>query len=214
MVVVVQLVERQIVILVVAGSSPVDHPIFLLRKPSLTRWAFLFYELKLMNVVFNFRLINQADSIEKINQILRSAYSSLAANGMKYAASHEDVEATRKNIGKGECHLVISNSEIIGCATIRRPGAELGPAWYANPGVITFGRFAINPIHQGQGIGSKFLDYIESRAKELGAKELALDTSEKADHLIKMYEKRNYRFIEYHQWDITNYRSVVMSKSL
>lgn len=39
---VVQLVERQIVILVVAGSSPVGHPTFLIRKPSLTRWAFLF----------------------------------------------------------------------------------------------------------------------------------------------------------------------------
>lgn len=167
-----------------------------------------------MNIAFNFRLINQSDSIEKINLILRAAYSSLASNGMKYAASHEDVEATRKNIAKGECHLVISNSEIIGCVTIRRPGAERGPAWYSNPGVITFGRFAINPSNQGQGIGSMFLDYIENRAKELGAKELALDTSEKADHLIKMYEKRNYRFIEYHQWEITNYRSVVMSKSL
>jgi len=35
-----------------------------------------------------------------------------------------------------------------------------------------------------------------------------------ADHLIKMYESRGYRFIEYHQWGITNYRSVVMSKKL
>lgn len=141
--------------------------------------------MSLMNIVFNFRLINQSDSIEKINQILRAAYSSLAANGMKYAASHEDIEATRKNIAKGECHLVISNSEIIGCVTIRRPGAELGPAWYSNSGVITFGRFAINPNYQGRGIGSKFLDYIENRARELGAKELALDTSEKATHLSK-----------------------------
>lgn len=168
-----------------------------------------------MNIAFNFRLINQSDSIEKINQMLRSAYSSLAANGMRYAASHEDIEATRKNIAKGECHLLLINhSEIIGCVMIRRPGAELGPKWYLNPGIITFGRFAINPDYQGQGIGSKFLDYIEKRAVELGAKELALDTSEKATHLIKMYEKRGYRFIQYHQWDITNYRSVVMSKAL
>lgn len=133
---------------------------------------------------------------------------------MRYAASHEDVDATRRNMAKGEYHLVIKDSEIIGCLMIRRPGVELGPDWYANPGVITFGRFAINPIFQGQGIGSKFLDYVENRAKELGAKELARDTSEKAEHLIKMYEKRGYRFIQYHQWDITNYRSVVMSKSL
>jgi GNAT superfamily N-acetyltransferase len=165
-------------------------------------------------IAIEFRLIHSSDSIEEINHILKSAYSSLAANGMKYAASQEDVEATRRNIAKGECHLVISNSEIIGCVTIRRPGAELGPEWYAKPGIITFGRFAINPDYQGQGIGSKFLDYIENRARELSAKELALDTSEKATHLIQMYEKRAYRFIQYHQWEGINYRSVVMSKTL
>ena len=30
----------------------------------------------------------------------------------------------------------------------------------------------------------------------------------------KFYEKRDYRFIQYHQWSITDYRSVVMSKAL
>lgn len=167
-----------------------------------------------MNIPFNFRILEQSDSIEKINEILKAAYSTLAASGLKYAASHEDVEKTRRNIAKAECHLVISNLEIIGCVNIRKPGAELGPEWYSNPGVFTFGRFAINPIYQGQRIGSKFLDYIENRVMELGAKELALDTSEKATHLIKMYEKRGYRYIQFHQWDDTNYRSVVMSKGI
>lgn len=163
---------------------------------------------------FTIRLISPNDSIEQINVFLRTAYSSLAAAGMKYAASHENVEATRKSIAKGECYLVLKNSEIIGCVTFRKPGAAIGPDWYAQPGVVTFGRFAVDPKYQGQGIGSKLLDFIEVVAKEFGAKEIAFDTSEKADHLIKMYEKRGYRFIEYHQWDITNYRSVVMSKTI
>ncbi len=165
-----------------------------------------------MNIIF--RPLIESDSIEEINSLLKSAYSSLAAKGMKYGASHEDVDATRKNIAKGECHLVMNNKEMIGCVTLRRPEAEVGPDWYANSGIMTFGRFAINPQYQGQGIGSTFLDYIENRAKELGAMELALDTSERADHLIAMYAKRGYRFIQYHQWEITNYRSVVMSKAL
>ena len=29
-----------------------------------------------------------------------------------------------------------------------------------------------------------------------------------------MYTKRGYRFIEYSQWDIVNYRSVILSKRL
>ena len=163
---------------------------------------------------FIFRLIAAEDSIEKINAILRASYAPLAAQGMKYAASHEDINATKRNIAKGECHLVICNNEIVGCVNLRSPGAELGPDWYSQPGIVTFGRFAILPQFQSRGIGSKLLDHIESRAKELEAKELAFDTSEKALHLIQFYEKRGYRFIQFHQWEVTNYRSVVMSKIL
>ena len=32
--------------------------------------------------------------------------------------------------------------------------------------------------------------------------------------LIDYYQKRSYRFIEYVDWDVTNYRSVILSKSL
>ena len=66
----------------------------------------------------------------------------------------------------------------------------------------------------GQGIGSAMLELIENRAAELGAEELALDTAEGAIHLIDYYKKRGYRFIEYVDWDITNYRSVILSKRL
>jgi GNAT superfamily N-acetyltransferase len=162
----------------------------------------------------SFRLINSQDKVEEINSLLRSAYSELAAAGMRYAASHEDVESTRKNIAQGECHLVLKDARVIGCCLLRRQGSNAGPSWYLKKEVATFGRFAIDPLYQGRGLGSKFLSYIEKRARELHAKELALDTSEKALHLIRMYEKRGYRFIEFHQWDITNYRSVVMSKIL
>ena len=58
------------------------------------------------------------------------------------------------------------------------------------------------------------MDVIKNRARELGFTQLAIDTSEHASHLIKTYERRGYNFIEFHQWNITNYRSVVMSKNL
>lgn len=58
------------------------------------------------------------------------------------------------------------------------------------------------------------MDKVELHAHELGVKELALDTCEDAAHLIKYYESRGYRFIEHVKWDLVNYRSVVMSKSL
>ena len=47
-----------------------------------------------------------------------------------------------------------------------------------------------------------------------GAAELALDTSEGADHLIAWYERIGFRIVEYAQWKGKRYRSVIMSKTL
>jgi GNAT superfamily N-acetyltransferase len=166
-----------------------------------------------------FRIFQPTDDIGELNKLLLSAYRPLAEQGMRYAASHEDENATKKNVDDGECHIAIYEGKMIACAILRIPKQEQkygwkanGPKHYSVSGVTTFGRFAVPPKLQGQGVGSKLMDIIESRAQQLGFSELALDTSEHATHLIRMYEKRGYKFIEFHQWDITNYRSVVMSK--
>jgi len=59
------------------------------------------------------------------------------------------------------------------------------------------------------------MDIVEADAfKMKNVRELALDTAETAHHLIEFYKKRNYRYIETIQWNVTNYKSVVLSKSL
>jgi ribosomal protein S18 acetylase RimI-like enzyme len=68
--------------------------------------------------------------------------------------------------------------------------------------------------YQGLGLGKKLMDFVEDYATRVGAREMALDTSEHAHHLISIYKNRGYRFVEYAQWDETNYRSVILSKPL
>ena len=87
-------------------------------------------------------------------------------------------------------------------------------AWYRQPDVFSFGQFAVRPDLQGQGLGGKMIDMMETEAAARGARELALDTADGADHLIRWYEKRGYRLVEHVSWGNTNYRSVVMSKTL
>ncbi len=169
-----------------------------------------------------FRLLNESDDIACINQLLRNSYKPLAELGMKYAASHEDVEATKKQIAKGECHIATCDGKIVACVVVRPtpnlseqdPNSDPLPEYYYRSGVATFGRFAVAPEFQRRGLGSKLLSHIEDCAKKSGFFELALDTSEKAHHLISMYEKRGYRFVQNHQWSVTNYQSVVLSKKL
>ncbi len=167
------------------------------------------------------RLLNASDSIEEVNFLLKASYKALADEGMTFAASHEDSEATRKRISEGECHIAILDGKIIACAILRgsapvSPDKWMSkrPAWYDQQNVASFGRFAVSPELQGQGIGALLMDRLEARALELGCTELALDTADRAVHLIHMYEKRGYRHVGTHQWSITNYQSVVLSKTL
>ena len=72
----------------------------------------------------------------------------------------------------------------------------------------------VEPELQRTGLGAALLEFVERKARADGFAELALDTAEGATHLIAYYSGRGYRFIDYTNWDVTNYRSVIMSKTL
>lgn len=153
-------------------------------------------------------------SVSELTAILHAAYRPLAQQGMRYTASHQPVDVTLRRLSKGEAYLAFFQGRLIGTVTLVGAKPESRSLWYRTPGVYSFHQFAISPELQGKGVGSRMLDLIESRASELGAAELELDTSEGAEHPIALYRKRGYRFIEHVQWNGVNYRSVIMSKAL
>ncbi len=80
--------------------------------------------------------------------------------------------------------------------------------------MATIGQFGVLPGRQGTGTGTRLLCHAEWLAIANGAAELALDTSEGADHLIAWYKREGFRFVEYVRWEGKTYRSVFMSKQL
>jgi GNAT superfamily N-acetyltransferase len=160
------------------------------------------------------RLIGPDDSVAELTLLLHRAYGALAERGMRFFASHQDEDQTRKRIARGECYLAIHQTRMIGTITWRDAGQTSGKPWYDRPDVASFGQFAVEPSWQGRGIGSRLLAVAEQRAAMTGAAELALDTAEPAHDLIRFYNKRGYRFIEYVQWDVVNYRSALLSKRI
>ncbi len=161
-----------------------------------------------------FEIEDHVNLIEPLTKLLHQAYAPLAERGMKYLATHQPPPKTLERLQEGESYLTFFDGELIGTVTLYREKSSSLCEYYRRAGVFSFGQFAIKPSFQGRGIGSKMMAMIERRAKELGAIELALDTSEYADNLIQMYEKRGYRQVSYVQWDVTNYRSVIMTKIL
>lgn len=160
------------------------------------------------------RELHPDDSLEELTGLLHRAYKQLADMGLRFLATHQDVETTRKRIAKGTCFVAEMDGRIVGTITYNPPGTAKGSPYIEQPRVGHVQQMGIEPALQGQGIASALMQHAEQFARQNGASEMSLDTAESAPHLITWYERLGYRVIEHVQWDVTNYRSVVMGKKL
>lgn len=161
------------------------------------------------------RPLEPADSIAALTELLHRAYAALAERGMRYSASHQDEETTRRRAARGECWVATLDSAVVATITFHSAPRAGGAPWYDRPDVASFGQFGVEPTLQGRGIGSMLMDLVERRAAETGAAEIACDTSEHAHDLIAWYERRGYRSVGHVDWrPHVNYRSVLLSKRL
>jgi GNAT superfamily N-acetyltransferase len=161
-----------------------------------------------------YRYLLPIDSVEALTELLHESYAPLAAAGMRFMASHQDAELTRRRMDRGETIVAVEHGAVVGLITLATAAATSGSPFYDRADVASFGQFAVHPRKQRLGIGSTLLSLVEARAAELGVGSIALDTSERAAGLIAFYEARGYTFIEHCQWETTNYRSVVMARRI
>jgi len=117
-------------------------------------------------------------------------------------------------MAKGDTIVAVVNKTVVGTITLARASSTHGAPFYDRPDVASFGQFGVEPDLQAARIGSTLLELVEALATEQGVRELALDTSEHATHLIRFYTSRGYRFIEFAQWPEVNYRSMIFAKTL
>lgn len=160
------------------------------------------------------RRFRSTDSYAELTALLHRAYAPLAEAGFRFFASWQDETVTRERADAGECWVAERDGRLIGTGTLRPPGTARGTPWYECEGVAVVGQLATEPGLQGQGLGSALLLHLEHRARQLGATHVALDTAEGATALRRYYARRGYGFVEYVDWGITNYRSVVLSKPI
>ena len=158
------------------------------------------------------RRLAPTDSADELTDLLHRAYAPLAAAGMRFHATHQDVATTRERCEAGECYVLAQGGRLIGTVTFKDARQTSGTPHLDREDVASFGQLCVDPAWQGQGLAGILFDLVERRAHETGAAAIALDTSERATALIATYSRRGYVFVEHAQWDHTNYRSVIMSK--
>jgi GNAT superfamily N-acetyltransferase len=160
------------------------------------------------------RQFTDSDDIEELTQLLNLAYKKLSDKGFKFLASHQNSAKTKERIKNAECFLALLDDKIIGTITYHPPPDTYGNDWYDQETVATFGQFAVDPSFQKHGIGARLIELVEELAKEENVKELTIDTADGATDLINYYSKKGYRFVGHIKWDLTNYRSTMLSKKL
>ena len=154
------------------------------------------------------------DDWSAITSLLHRAYAVHAARGLRFYASYQDENVTRERAGEGECYLALIDDVVAGTVTALPCGRKSECSWYARPDVAGMGQLAVDPAFQRRGIGTSLMDLAEGRAREWGARQIAIDTSEHATGLIALYSKRGYKIVDSISWPVTNYRSVILAKPL
>jgi ribosomal protein S18 acetylase RimI-like enzyme len=160
-----------------------------------------------------FRTFATEDSVDDLTELLHRAYADHAAEGRQFFASYQTVEDTRHRLSKGECWLALSSGTIIGTVTLSVP-MSIPDGYPAHGNAGTFYQLAIDPAWRGTGLGGHLLGIAERRIEELGASEVVIDTSELASDLISWYERRGYERCGTWKWNVTNYDSVVLHKTM
>jgi len=160
------------------------------------------------------RKFEESDSIVELTSLLHRAYARLGDMGLNYTAVDQTPEVTAKRIRGGNCFVVEAQSKLVGTIVAQPTYTESACEYFTRPGVAAAHQFAVDPEHQGAGIGRMLLQRAEQWAKESGFAELAMDTAEQAIHLIDLYRRLGYGQVGSVQWPGKVYRSVVLSKQL
>jgi len=160
------------------------------------------------------RPYGSSESITEMWHLVRDAYEGLARMGFHSLGTHQSERMTARRLGRGFPLVAYLDRRLVGTVTLYPPRTDSPVAWYRRPDVFHFGQLGVIAELQKSGIGTLLLRAVERCARDRGATELACDTVEGAEHLRRWYDREGFRFIDYTQWPITNYRSVVLSKTL
>jgi len=160
------------------------------------------------------RPLHPSDSLLEITRLLHRAYARLGAMGLNYTAVDQTPDVTAKRIAGGQCYVAEVEGKLAGTIVVKPTYRENECEYFTRTGVAAVHQFAVDPDMQGKGIGRALLRACEEWARERGFRELAMDTAEQAEHLIKLYSGLGYEHVGFAQWSGKVFKSVVLSKAL
>ncbi len=160
------------------------------------------------------RPFSKIDSVPEITELLHLAYAEWKDAGLQFTACDQDDAKTLHRLTEGTAWLAEVDGRLIGTIALI-PGRESHELpYYRRDGLFFFSQFGIHPDFKGQGFGKMLYEVAETHARDLGGQEIACDTSIRATRLVQLYTAWGFAEVAHHDWNFTNYISVVLAKQL
>ena len=156
---------------------------------------------------------DEADNVAQLTALFHRAYAEHAVQGRRFFGSYQSVEDTRRRVQKGECWVASLEGHYVGSVTVTGPG-DFAEGYPASPQAGAFAQLAVDPSWRGTGLGSTLLALAEDRLAVLGCDAVVIDTSSDAADLIGWYGRKGYEAVGTWRWEVTNYDSTVLRKSI
>jgi GNAT superfamily N-acetyltransferase len=161
------------------------------------------------------RRVSAEDSKEEINRLFHTSHALLADVGLRRFWIDELMGEGSPENPKGELYLALDEKgRAIGGIVFFDAENTRGCPFFNRPNVASIGPFAIMPEFQGHGLGGAMLSFVEDRAQESGAEDVAVDIAPEATGQLQKFLQRGYRFAENTRWPGSEKRCVVLAKKL
>ena len=134
--------------------------------------------------LMHIRKFEESDSILELTSLLHRAYARLGDMGLNFTAVDQKPEVTASRIRGGNCFVVEHQCKLAGTIVAQPTYIENTCEYFTRPGVAAAHQFAVDPEHQGSGIGRMLLQRAEQWAQESGFVELAMDTAEQGPLVV------------------------------
>jgi len=148
----------------------------------------------------------EAGDLEPLLSLTHRAYAANKALGFNFYGTRETMDDMREVFGAKALWKLVENGRLIGTTRLQE--------YPDQPGVLYVNRMCVEPAEQKRGLGKRLMDFAEDEAVRRGLRAVRLDTAKLFERLVEWYLRLGYVVISETQWDVTNYRSVIMEKRL
>ena len=135
--------------------------------------------------------------IDTLLRLTQACAKKMIGQGIfQWNALYPSKEAFELDATRGELHVLEHEDRIIGCITLSSlKDVEYEDIEWLTPDGANYyvHRLAVHPEFQGQGHAKNLMDFVEAKARELGASSIRLDTFSQNKRNQKFYKTRGYQ---------------------